>query len=181
MHVNVKERESLSFAQIDLHKNKALLPDFSGAERNGFRVDNWKPREHRVAVIEMETAGATVVNPKRGMRQPRVFPKKRQVIEASAPARILIDFLQRHNIRIEPLDELGDPGQIRAQLLYRPQTLVQRQSPRMGDVERQKSQMGHNNNKICNSISATVNVLQQAARRRNNSVSAPQKTPNTQK
>jgi hypothetical protein len=159
VHVNIKERQPFSFPQIDLHKNKSLFANFARAKRNGLGVDNRKPREHRVAVVEMEAAGATVVNPERRMRQSRVLPKKRQVIEASAPPGILVDFLQGHDVRIEPLDELGDLGEIRAQLFYRPQTLVKRQAPGMGDIEGQKSQMGHTSNKIRNSRSATVNRL----------------------
>jgi hypothetical protein len=157
VHVNIKERQPFSFSQIDLHKNKALLANFPRAKRNGLGMDDRKPREHRVAVVEMEAAGATVVNPERGMRQSRVFPEKRQMIEASAPAGILVDFLQGHDVRIEPLDELGDLGEIRAKLFHRPQTLVKRQAPGVGDIEGQKSQMGHTSNKIRNSRSATVN------------------------
>src|SRR3954464_2090819 len=96
----------------------------------------------------MITTRATVVDAKRGKLQTRVLPQIGQMVKASAPAGIFVDFLQGHDVGVQALNEFGDLHQIRAQLLHRAEALMQRKATGMSDIVGQKSQSGHPSNKI---------------------------------
>jgi len=65
-------------------------------------------RQDRVAIIQLIAAGAPVVHAKHGVGEVSERFQVFKVIEAAAPARILVDLLEGDDVRLKFVEEFGD-------------------------------------------------------------------------
>jgi hypothetical protein len=142
MEVQVDDRQAATF-DVQFDVEKPFLAETPLTEHHGFRGANRVARQNRVAIAEIEQARTTVVDPENGMRKPRVNSQIIEMIEVSGPARTLVDFLQRHDIGRESVEQRRDFPQVDPQLSLRSESLDWRQSATVRDVERDESQSRH--------------------------------------
>ena len=77
------------------------------------------------------------------MGKSRVHAQVIEVIEISRPAGALVDFLQRHDIRRQPVEQPCNPPEIRPQFSRRGEPLDWIQTATMRDVECDAAQAWH--------------------------------------
>ena len=124
---------------VELDVKESLLAEIPLAKHHCLGRSDRVTRKHGIAVAEVEQARAAVVDAEDRVREARVDSQVVEMIEITRPAGPFVDFLERDDIRREPVEERGDLPQVHAELARAGEPLDGRQSAAMGDVERDES------------------------------------------
>jgi hypothetical protein len=121
---------------VDLSVQESLFADLVGSERDVLPRDDGMARQDRVAIVQLITAGAPIVHAKYGVWKVNERIQVLQVIEAAAPARILVDFLEGDDVGLKLVEELRDLLEVALEASPAVQPLERRQPTAVRDIER---------------------------------------------
>jgi len=93
-------------------------------------------RKDRVAIVQLVSARAPIVHAKHGVWKVSERIQVIKVIEAAAPARILVDFLERDDVGFKFVEEFRDLLEIALEASFAVQPLERRQPTAVRDIER---------------------------------------------
>jgi len=137
-------RQGPAGREVHLREQESLVAQLAPPEGHGLGMPDRPAGEHAVAVVEWVAPAALVGQADRGEGQAALLAEEGQVVVAPVPARVLVDLLHRHDVRLQLADERGDLQQIAADPGRRAQALVHRQgAPGMGHVETQQAKSRH--------------------------------------
>ena len=119
MQVNYRQAPA---GEINFRKKKPFFAEAALAKCDIFPFENWVAGQQGIAIIKMNAPHTAIVDAEYGVRKSGVLAKKFEMIEASRPSGILVDFLQRHDIGFEARQQMGDSFQALAKTPARRKT-----------------------------------------------------------